>query len=172
MVKNKPRLYVVCFIRGSEGGNPDPYHWALASGPKGGGINGMFLYHVRNVQRGGNVEWEFEEPPRNLSVRRPLTMLTLTVVAKIENLERLEKVIRDVPVDNNASWAAFNCQIWVEQALAAIVKDRRCVGTNAIPADWATLHQQCTSFSDPIRQTVVQGQSPPDPIPIQDLMPE
>ncbi|KLO94421.1 uncharacterized protein LW93_8842 [Fusarium fujikuroi] len=70
MVKNKPRLYVVCFFRApQEGGNPDPYHWGLASGPKDGGMDGMLLYHVRNIPTSQGIHWQFEEPPRDLFER-------------------------------------------------------------------------------------------------------
>ncbi|KAG9500455.1 hypothetical protein J7337_008934 [Fusarium musae] len=93
MVKNKPRLYVVCFFRTpQEGGNPDPYHWGLASGPKDGGMEGMVLYHVRNIPTSQGVHWQFEEPPRDLSSGPTPAMLTFTAVAKIENLRRLEEV--------------------------------------------------------------------------------
>ena len=172
MAKNKLRLYVICSFRApKEGGNPDPYHWGLASGPKNGGMNGMLLYHVRNIPTAQGVQWQFEEPPRNLSTGPTPAMLTLTAVAKIENLECLEQIIRTVPINANAAWNVFNCQMWVEQVLAAVVADHRCVGTNAIPANWATLHQQCTSFSYPIRQMRIQGQPLPTPRPIQDLIP-
>ncbi|TPX18632.1 uncharacterized protein E0L32_002489 [Thyridium curvatum] len=172
MTRNKPRLYVVCFFRTpQQGGNPDPYHWGLASGPKGGGMDGMLLYHVRNIPTAQGVQWQFEDPPRNLSSGPTPAMLTFTAVAKIEDLERLEQVLRDVPINTAAAWDVFNCQIWVEQALAAVMGDGRCVGTNAIPADWTVLHQQCTSFSDPIRQMRVQGETLPSPRPMQNLLP-
>lgn len=149
---------IVCFFRAPQGGgNPDLYHWGLASGPKGGEMNGMLLYHVRNIPTAQGVQWQFEEPPRNLSAGPTPGMLTFTAVAKIKHLARLEQVIRTVPIDPNATWNSFNCQMWVEQALAAIIADSGSVGTNAIPANWATLHQQCTSFSDPIRQMRIQG---------------
>ncbi|KAF5600053.1 uncharacterized protein FTJAE_13270 [Fusarium tjaetaba] len=172
MVKNKPRLYVVCFFRTpQEGGNPDPYHWGLASGPKDGGMEGMVLYHVRNIPTSQGVHWQFEEPPRDLSSGPTPAMLTFTAVAKIENLRRLEEVVRAVPIETSAVWTVFNCQMWVEQALAAIVGDQRCVGTNAIPANWAVLHQQCTSFSEPFREMRRQGQLLPTPRPMQNLLP-
>ncbi|KAH8668648.1 hypothetical protein BX600DRAFT_435171 [Xylariales sp. PMI_506] len=172
MVRNKPRLYVVCFFRApQDGGNPDPYHWGLASGPKGGGMDNMLLYHVRNIPTGQGVQWQFEEPPRNFSTGPTPSMLTFTAIAKIEDLQRLEQVIRAVPIDASAVWSVFNCQMWVERAVAAIVEDQKCVGTNAIPANWATLHQRCTSFSDPIRQMRIEGQNLPTPRPMQDLIP-
>ncbi|KAF5668740.1 hypothetical protein FCIRC_9512 [Fusarium circinatum] len=125
MVKNKPRLYLVCFFRTpQEGGNPDPYHWGLASGPKDGGMDGMLLYHVRNIPTSQGIHWQFEEPPRNLSSGPTPAMLTFTAVAKIENLRRLEEVIRAVPIETSAVWTVFNCQMWVEQALAAVVGDQ------------------------------------------------
>lgn len=172
MVKDKPRLYVVCFFRAPQAeGNPDPYHWGLSSGPKGGGMNGMLLYHVRNIPTAYGVQWHFEEPPRNLSTGPTPAMLTFTAVAKIANSARLEQVIRTVPINANADWRVFNCQTWVEQALATIVADGNCVGTNAVPANWAILHQQCTLFSDPIREMRIQGQPLPTPRPIQNLVP-
>jgi len=171
MVSNKPRLYVVCFFRSPQpGGNPDPYHWALASGPKNGGMDGMVLYHVRNIPTANGVQWQLETPPRDLSSGPTPGMLTFTVVAKIINLTRLEQVLSSVPVDANAAWDTFNCQIWVAQALAAILADGGCVGTNSIPTNWASLHQQCTSFSDPYRQMRIQGQALPAPRPMQSLL--
>lgn len=98
-------------------------------------MNGMLLYHVRNIPTAYGVQWQFEEPPRNLSTGPTPAMLTFTAVAKIVNLARLEQVIRTVPVNANTAWNVFNCQIWVKQALATIVVDGRCVGTNAIPAN-------------------------------------
>jgi len=171
MVSNKPRLYVVCIFRAPRPeGNPDPYHWGLASGPANGGMNGMVLYHTRNIPTANGVQWQLEQPPRDLSSGPTPGMLTFTTVAKITNLARLEQVIRSVPVDANAAWTIFNCQTWIAHALATILADRRCVGTNAIPADWAALHQRCTSSSGPYRQMRLQGQALPTPRPIQDLL--
>lgn len=134
-------------------------------------MDGMLLYHVRNIPTSQGIHWQFEAPPRDLSSGPTPAMLTFTAVAKIENLRRLEEVIKAVPIETSAVWTVFNCQMWVEQALAAVVGDQRCVGTNAIPADWAILHQQCTSFSDPFREMRGQGQPLPAPRPMQNLLP-
>ncbi|KAG9229456.1 hypothetical protein BJ875DRAFT_342206, partial [Amylocarpus encephaloides] len=133
MARNKPRLYVVCFFRAPRpGGNPDPYHWGLASGPPNGAMDGMVLYHVRNIPTANGVQWQLEVPARDLSTGPTPGMLTFTTVAKIIDLAHLEQVMSSVPVNANAAWNVFNCQIWVEQALATIVADGGCVGTNAI----------------------------------------
>jgi hypothetical protein len=171
MVKNKPRLYIVCFFRAPKATrNPDRYHWGLASGRKGNMTDGILLYHMRNTITADGVRWQFEEPPRNLSPSNSTDLLTYTAVAKIIDVERLEQICRAIPIDADATWEVFNCQTWVERAIAAIVADGGCVGTNAIPAEWTRLRDQCISFSDPVRQLFIQGKPIPQPRPTQQLI--
>lgn len=170
-MRNKQRLYIVNFFRiPTPGQNPDPYHWALTSGPKSGSMNGMLLYHVRNRMTPTGVQWIFEEPFRNLSNGPTPSLLALTAVAKITDLARLQRVIQSVPIDPNAVWQTFNCKTWVEQALQAIVLDGGCIGMNVLGNGWETLEQQCEMFANPIRQMRVAGQELPDPRPLQDLL--
>ncbi|EPE34309.1 hypothetical protein GLAREA_10003 [Glarea lozoyensis ATCC 20868] len=171
MFKNKPRLYVVCFFRAPKAtGNPDRYHWALASGRKGDMTNGKLLYHVRTTISADGVRWQLEEPPRKLSPSNSTDLLTYTAVAKIIDLGRLEQICGAIPIEIDAPWEVFNCQTWVERALAAIVADGACIGTNAIPSEWTTLRDQCISFSDPVRQLFIQGKNIPQPRPTQQLI--
>jgi hypothetical protein len=171
MTRNKPRLYIACLFRAPKpNGNPDKYHWALASGREGDIASGMLLYHVRNTITANGVQWKFEDPPRDLSKGGAAELLTLTAVGKIIDLPRLEKICRSLSINSEAAWDVFNCQTWVEQVLAAIAADGQCVGTNAIPADWTRLRQRCIVFADPFRQLHIRGQDSPNPRPTQNLM--
>lgn len=168
---NKQRLYIVNFFRTpTAGGNPDSYHWGLSSGPKGGSMNGMVLYHVRNLPTSNGVQWILEDPFRDLSTGPTPATLTFTAIAKITDLARLQQVIRNVPIDVDATWETFNCKIWVERALQAITEDGRCIGTNVFGNGWATLEQQCEDFANPFREMRTAGQELPVPRPIQDLV--
>jgi hypothetical protein len=99
-------------------------------------------------------------------------MLTFTSVAKITDLARLQQVIRNVPVDVDAKWQSFNCRIWVDRALRAIIQDGGCIGTNVLEngPGLEALQQQCEDFANPFRQIRLGGQDLPDPRPIQNLV--
>jgi hypothetical protein len=169
---NKNRLYIVNFFRAAtQGGNPDPYHWALAGGPKGGSMNGLLLYHVRNQITPDGVQWILEEPFRDLSTGPTPSTLTFTAVAKITDLARLQQVIQNVPMNTNAQWQTFNCRMWVKNALQTIAADGECIGTNVLAdSGWASLEQLCVKFADPIRQLRVAGKELPSPRPVQNLV--
>jgi len=129
----------------------------------------MLLYHVLNRPTPNGVQWMLEQPFRDLSSGPTPSMLTLTAVAKITDLARLQQVIQNVPVDANAPWQTFNCRMWVGRALEAIALDGGCIGTNVLNG-WARLEEQCEIFADPIRQMRIIAQPLPVPRPLQDLV--
>ena len=96
-------------------------------------------------------------------------MLTFTLVAKIIDLQRLQNVIINVPIDAKATWETFNCQTWVQNAVAAIAADG-CLGTNVLAQGWPALYTQCVTFSEPYRLARMRSQDLPDPRPCQNLV--
>lgn len=86
------------------------------------------------------MEWVFEE--EELTQAHSIMLLVRVAVGKITDLERLKTAVRSVPiVQNDASW---NCAVWVQNALAAIEKDGKAVGTSRL--EWNTVRDAAKSY--------------------------
>ena len=140
---NKSRLYVALYARG--GAEQDTYHWALISGPKTETDTSRGKrYHVRQHQYSENGElrtrWEYEELEISISPTRMI--LVRVTVAKVIKWERMEQILRAVPiVQNDPNWT---CRTWVRDALANLVADEGVLGTSV--SDWTTVEITCKRY--------------------------
>ncbi|KAK2756211.1 hypothetical protein FQN54_005619 [Arachnomyces sp. PD_36] len=140
---NKPRLYIALYARG--GVEQDTYHWALISGPKTETDTSQGKrYHVRQRQYTENgdlrTRWEYEE----LEIPTAPTRMVLVriTVAKIVKSERMQQILRGVPiVQNDANWT---CRIWVRDALASLAADEGVLGTSITL--WATVENTAKQY--------------------------
>lgn len=92
-------------------------------------------YHAKDKSGGPGQPsvWEFEE--RLMVARRSAMLLAPILVGKVKNQRQLEDVLRDVPVvQGDKSW---NCVIWVKNALEALQRNGKAVGTSTL--DWNTV---------------------------------
>ena len=68
-------------------------------------------------------------------VRSTNTLLARIVIAKVEDEQRLISLLRNLPIVNgDPNW---RCRSWVGQALMAIAKEGKCVGTSEL--DWGVI---------------------------------
>ncbi|KAL9103654.1 MAG: hypothetical protein Q9163_001313 [Psora crenata] len=136
MPSDKDRLYDALYARGAAStmpGGEDAYHWSLMTGPRkeDRGSRGL-RYHAKDKSRAsGQSVWEFEE--RGLTVGMATQMLLVRIlVGKVDKSNRLRDILRRVPVvQGDRSW---NCVIWVKNALEALQKDGKAMGTCQL--DW------------------------------------
>ncbi|KAL4950478.1 hypothetical protein BDW69DRAFT_57028 [Aspergillus filifer] len=149
MGKNKLRLYVALYPSGVVNNEERKYflpihgqfvipgidlqhryHWGFVVGPKSENapeVPGK-RYHVKNIPVKG---WEYQEVDL-ADVRTTTTLLARVLVAKIEDEERLALIIRSIPIiQNDPNW---RCRTWLANALEAIAKDGKAVGTSEL--DW------------------------------------
>ncbi|KAM4065194.1 hypothetical protein HRG_004469 [Hirsutella rhossiliensis] len=133
MVSNKKRLYVALYPSGVVNNEERRYHWGFLVGPKIENrqqVPGM-RYHVRNLPIQG---WAYEQV-RLDNVRSTNNLLARIAIAKVEDEERLVRILREIPiVQNDPSW---RCRTWVSNALVGIAKDGQAVGTAQL--DWAQI---------------------------------
>nr|POE49203.1 hypothetical protein CFP56_32353 [Quercus suber] len=88
-------------------------------------------YHVRNTPGGG---WQYEETPLR-SVQSTMNLLARITIAKIDNEDRLIRILRNLPViQNDPDW---RCRTWVASALDAMARDGKAVGTSEL--DWKNI---------------------------------
>ncbi|OJD12694.1 hypothetical protein AJ78_06745 [Emergomyces pasteurianus Ep9510] len=145
MVRNKNRLYVALYPTGGGNNEAPRYHWGLLVGPKVEGTSEVpgTRYHVKNNPIDG---WVYEELPVR-DVRTTNSLLARVLIGKVENDARLKNTFRGVPViQNDPNW---RCRTWVTNAVAAIARDGKSVGTAEL--DWdkieATARQYVSSKS-------------------------
>ncbi|KAI0401939.1 hypothetical protein F4802DRAFT_600623 [Xylaria palmicola] len=132
MPSNKPRLYIAMYPSGVVNNEELKYHWAFLIGPKDESKEEVpgTRYHVKNSPWG----WEYEAASLK-DVRSTVNLLARISIAKIEDEKRLISILRQVPLDQgDPNW---RCLTWVADALDAIAKDGRCVGTAEL--DWSKI---------------------------------
>ncbi|KAL6231141.1 hypothetical protein BDW75DRAFT_244167 [Aspergillus navahoensis] len=90
-------------------------------------------YHVKNTAVKG---WEYQGVGLP-DIQTTTTLLALILIAKVENEERLNVIIRSIPVvQHTPDW---RCRTWLINALTALAKDGTAVGTSEL--DWGKLQQ-------------------------------
>ncbi|KAK4197067.1 hypothetical protein QBC40DRAFT_334422, partial [Triangularia verruculosa] len=173
MARNKPRLYVALYARGGAArmaGGEDRYHWALITGPKqeADASRGK-RYHAKEPRPG---MWEYSE--QNTGTASTLMILVRIRVAKIKSMARLEQVLRGVPI--RAGQPGWNCVEWVREALSALARDGKALGSSRI--DWQTVRNKAMQY---VQQKAAQhrfdgrarpGQFNPRVVPTFDLLEE
>ncbi|KAM3525981.1 hypothetical protein MY4038_007058, partial [Beauveria bassiana] len=93
MVSNKDRLYIALYPSGVVNNDERKYHWGFLIGPKDESkrkVPGLRC-HVRNHPLQG---WKYEEVELE-DVRATATLLARMIIAKIEDKERLLKILRN-----------------------------------------------------------------------------
>jgi hypothetical protein len=91
----------------------------------------------------------YEEVPVD-DVRGTVRLLARIVVGKIEDESRLVEIFRSIPVvQGDPNW---RCRTWVAQALDAIAKDGKAVGTSVL--DWARIERTARDY---VRQKTAAG---------------
>ncbi|OIW31575.1 hypothetical protein CONLIGDRAFT_229671 [Coniochaeta ligniaria NRRL 30616] len=142
MPSNKKRLYVALYPSGVANNPERLYHWGFIIGPKedkkgkATELPAGLRCHVRNRGKknvpGG--EWYYEERPL-ANAQTSLQLLARIVVAKIEDEQRLLKIIRDAPViSGDSNW---RCRTWVADILQRLKADGKAVGSSEL--DWARI---------------------------------
>lgn len=116
------------------------YPWAFLIGPKretATEVPGV-RYHVTNP---AHVGWQYEKA--NLTnVRMTNNLLARIAIAKIEDVERLDAILKNVPVvQNDSNW---RCRTWIASALAEIEKDGKVVGTAVL--DWNKIEKTARRY--------------------------
>jgi len=137
MPVDKDRLYIALYPSGVVNNEERKYHWAFLIGPKvenAAQVPGRRC-HVKNRLNpnpdGPGSLWQYEETELQ-NVQNTNTLLIRVMIGKVENLERLLGIFRSIPVvQNDPGW---RCRSWCANALAAIAKDGKAVGTSVL--DW------------------------------------
>ncbi|KAI1125835.1 hypothetical protein F5Y10DRAFT_267721 [Nemania abortiva] len=142
MPSNKDRLYIVLYLRGNA--REDTYNWAFIVGPKiepergGWGIR----FHVVDsnmVLSQQPPDWVYNEG--TITLEPTPTLLVRVVVGKVKNIDRLQSILRQVPVRSEVP--GWDCESWVKEALRMLNSDREAMGTSI--ASW-----------DLVRSTVIE----------------
>lgn len=97
-------------------------------------------YHTKNIPLGPQTMWEFEA--RSIGLQATEMLLVRVLVAKVTNKQRIENILRDVPVVQGDD--AWNCVVWVQKALEAIHDDGKAVGTSQL--DWRTVRDVAMKY--------------------------
>jgi len=140
VVNNEERKYVKPQIFRSGIFTLNRFHWGFLIGPKkekGENTPGT-RYHVKNAALQG---WMYEEVPLQ-NVKSTNNLLARIMIAKIDDKERLVNIFRTIPVIQlDPNW---RCRTWVANALEAIEKDGKCVGTSQL--DWSVVEAKAREY--------------------------
>ncbi|KAH0283148.1 hypothetical protein M436DRAFT_86485 [Aureobasidium namibiae CBS 147.97] len=140
MPSGKPRLYAALYPSGATRGDEIRYHWALLVGPKNESsktVPGM-RHHATNPPFEG---WKYEKKSIE-DVRSTVNLLGRILIAKVEDLDRLNMILERVPVvQDDPNW---RCTSWMASALEAIAKDGKAVGTSEL--DWTKIQEVGRSY--------------------------
>ena len=83
-------------------------------------------YHAINPPPG---QWIYDKIPVD-NVRMTAQLLARILIAKVEDLDRLHAILESVPViQGDPTW---RCRSWIADALEAIAKDGKAVGTSEL----------------------------------------
>ncbi|EGX94146.1 hypothetical protein CCM_02417 [Cordyceps militaris CM01] len=127
MPSDKPRLYLALYARGGDG-----YHWALLVGPKHEDQNTRATrYHAKQHL----TKWQYNEV--NISTAATNMILIRIFAAKVQNMDRVESIMRSVPVRPNVP--GWTCRSWVTEAYEKLRSDGKALSTCP---DWETLSER------------------------------
>ena len=86
------------------------------------------------------MEWIYEA--RTCNVFMTTMLLVRIMVGKVERKDRLEEIMRSVPiVQGDPEW---NCVLWVKEALARLKVDGKAMGTSQI--DWQRVRDAAMEY--------------------------
>ncbi|KAL9581360.1 MAG: hypothetical protein Q9212_003951 [Teloschistes hypoglaucus] len=145
MSENEDRLFVALYAREDLEPGADSYHWALIVGPELEPIPNeqqpkkqkSMRFHTTNR---GRADWIFED--QNIDELGPALLIAKVVVAKVINIDRLQSVLRGVPVVQDDP--SFNCSVWVHRALDAVQADAEVVSASQL--DWPTVRDAANGY--------------------------
>jgi hypothetical protein len=69
-------------------------------------------------------------------------LLVRVLIGKVTNMQRLESILQDIPVRQGDP--AWNCVIWVKQALEKLQADGKAVGTSRL--DWPRVRDAAMKY--------------------------
>ncbi|KAF4987522.1 hypothetical protein FDECE_15397 [Fusarium decemcellulare] len=149
MPSDKDRLYVALYARGGSAtmpGGEDRYHWALLVGPKTEDQDSRGMrFHAKEglalVNGQGQSVWSFEE--REIGMAPTAMILVRVMVAKIKNRDRVLSILRGLPIRGGE--AGWNCVAWVKEALEALQRDGKALGTSRV--DWETVRDAAMQYA-------------------------
>ena len=118
------------------------YHWGLIVGPKEESDDSRGTrYHVRDRQVGaGQARWDFEQ--QNITLAATNMLLVRVLIGKVTNRQRLQSALESIPVRQGDP--AWNCVIWVKQALAELQADKKAIGTSQL--DWRRVRDTAMKY--------------------------
>ncbi|KAJ3482859.1 hypothetical protein NLG97_g7459 [Lecanicillium saksenae] len=126
MPSDKPRLYLALYARGGAG-----YHWALIVGPK---QEDRTTRGVRYHAKQQLMQWHYDEV--EIPTAATNMILVRMLAAKILKMERVEAILRSVPVRPNVP--GWTCRSWVTEAYEKLRNDSKALGPCP---DWETLSE-------------------------------
>ncbi|GAB0138333.1 hypothetical protein EsDP_00006569 [Epichloe bromicola] len=147
---NKTRLYIGLYVRGGSPkmpGKEDSYHWALLSGPKRDPKSGYrhIMYHVKKkLVIDGEPETARSEWQYSAECDRASMLLARVVVAKVSDLQRLERILRQVPLRSGKE--GWNCVAWVREAIHLASLDPYALGSRV--DDWDVIRDKAMWYVD------------------------
>lgn len=156
-------------VRGPNQANPrSSFSWGFLIGPKheDPAINPGVRYYIHRVPQGTRERpegflWRYAEDTLP-SIKCPARMYARLLIAKIEDDDRLERLLRETPRPPRAAAAAgdavamalhdgYDSQVWAAQVLAQLAaavgegKDDRIVGAAAV-LDWQRIEQKARRY--------------------------
>jgi hypothetical protein len=98
-------------------------------------------YHAKEqMNTSGAFEWEYEE--RAVGVVPSNMQLVRVLVAKIEDIKRFERILGEIPIRKGVE--GWNCVEWVREALEALARDGKAVGTSVM--SWNKIRDACMAY--------------------------
>ncbi|KAF8447637.1 hypothetical protein L210DRAFT_3526868, partial [Boletus edulis BED1] len=97
-------------------------------------------YHVKNVIQDQKPEWLFEGAQARIV--GSFRLLVRVMIAKIEDGERLSKILHGVPV--RGAQPGWTCVSWVKEALEQLGEDGSALGRRVL--EWDTVRDAAMQY--------------------------
>jgi hypothetical protein len=116
------------------------YHWALVVGPKENGTSTRF--HAKEQSAGRNAPvWVFEE--RDIDSSATEMLLVRVMIAKVKKKDRLQSIVRKVPVRQGAT--ERNDIVWIQEALRSLEADGKTLGRGGV-TEWTKVRNTAMDY--------------------------
>jgi hypothetical protein len=110
----------------------DSYHWALVVGPQTAGrTDAGTRFHVAHYDDSNRYFYEEQDIPLNAVAQKGLVRIA---VCKVTNEERLQSILRALPVPEDDS--AFSCLAWVRSGFRKLHDDGKAIKTYLKSENW------------------------------------
>ena len=98
-------------------------------------------YHAKEFITGQGVSaWQFEE--RGTTLAATSMLLVRVMIAKVENKDRLNNIMRNTPVRQGVT--GWNCVSWVQEALQSLEADKKVLGTGV--TEWTKVRDAAMDY--------------------------